>query len=219
MITIRQIDAALGLLGFNRSDLAEQMGFNKSTFNAYFTGKAQIPSGKLGEIQKWLENSGIVFTEQGGVNPNTSDIVVYEGKQGFATFMDDVYETAKRHGGGVYLFNSRPKLWYDWLGKDWYDMHGARMKALGDRVQVKITVQEGDTFLILGTAKHRWFPKGLAKDKIFYAYGPKLAFLDFQDEGLRISVVNQKDFADIFRVLYDVAWENVTLDIPEVDKE
>jgi hypothetical protein len=219
MITIRQIDAALGLLGLNRSDLAEQMGFNKSTFNAYFTGKAQIPSGKLGEIQKWLENSGIAFTEQGGVNPNTSDIIVYEGKQGFKTFMDDVYETAKRFGGNIYLFNSSPRLWYEWLGEEWYAMHSERMKALGDKISVKITVQEGDDFLILRSAQHRWFPKGLSKNKIFYAYGPKLGFLDFSDNALRISVVNQKDFADIFRALYDIAWENVTFEIPESKEE
>lgn len=215
MITIRQIDAALGLLGVSRSDLAEQMGFNKSTLNSYFTGKAQIPSGKLGDIQKWLENSGIVFTDQGGVNPNISDIVTYEGVQGFRTFMDDVYETARRYGGGIYLFNSRPKLWYEWLGKEWYDMHSSRMGALGERIQVKITVQEGDSFFILGTAAHRWFPKRLSKDKIFYAYGPKLAFLDFSENEISISVVTQKDFADIFRELYDIAWENVTLEIPE----
>lgn len=163
MITIRQIDAALGLLGFSRSDLAEQMGFNKSTFNAYFTGKAQIPSGKLGEIQKWLENSGIVFTEQGGVNPNTSDIIVYEGKQGFKTFMDDVYETAKKFGGGIYLFNSRPKLWYEWLGEEWYDMHSQRMKELGERVQVKITLQEGDNFNNLGFSQPSLVSQALIK--------------------------------------------------------
>lgn len=102
MITLRQIDAALGLLGMSRSDFADKIALNKSTFNSYFTGKASIPSGRLGEIQKWFEGAGIVFTEQGGVNPNTSDIITYEGRQGFQTFMDDVYETAKKYGG--YLF-------------------------------------------------------------------------------------------------------------------
>lgn len=219
MITLRQIDAALSLLGLNRSDLAEELGINKSTFNSYFTGKATIPSGRLGEIQKWLENSGIAFTEQGGVNPNTSDIVVYEGRQGFATFMDDVYETAKKFGGDVVLFNSRPSLWYEWLGKEWYDMHSKRMKALKDRVRVRITVEEGDDFLILKSAEHKWFPKGLYKHKIFYAYGPKLGFLDFSDDNVRIIVIKQKEFADIFRVLYDVAWDNVATDVPPTEIE
>ena len=215
MITLRQIDAALGLLGLSRSDLAEQLNINKSTFNAYFTGKSKIPSARLEEIQKWLENSGLVFTEQGGVNPNTSDIIIYEGRQGFKTFMDDVYETAKKYGGKIYLFNSRPKLWYDWLGEEWYEMHSQRMKDLGSKVTVKITVQEGDDFLILKSAAHKWFPKGLSENKIFYAYGPKLAFLDFDDENIRISVIHQKDFSDIFRTLYDVAWENIATDVPE----
>ena len=214
MITIRQIDAALGLLGLSRKEFAEEIGVNTSTFNSYFTGKAAIPSSRLGEIQKWFEGAGIVFTEQGGVNPNTSDIVTYEGRQGFQAFMDDVYETARKYGGDIFLFNSRPRLWHDWLGKDWYAMHSERMKKLGDRVSVKIIVEEGDDVLILSSAKHKWFPKGLCKNKIFYVYGPKLAFLDFKDDAVRIIVIEQGEFADIFRVLYGVAWDHVATDIP-----
>jgi len=214
MISIRQIDAALGLMGLSRSEFSEEIGLNKSTFNSYFTGKASIPSGRLGEIQKWFENAGIVFTEQGGVNPNTSDILTYEGKQGFQAFMDDVYETAKKHGGDIYLFNSRPRLWHEWLGEEWYEMHSQRMKALGDKINVKITVEAGDDVLILKTAQHKWFPKGLYKNKIFYAYGNKLAFLDFEEKNLRIIVIKQKEFSEIFRVLYDVAWENVATSVP-----
>ncbi len=214
MISTRQIDAALGFLGLSRKEFAGKFGINTSTFNSYFTGKASIPSGRLGEIQKWFENAGIVFTEQGGVNPNTSDIVTYEGKQGFQAFMDDVYETAKTQGGDIYLFNSRPRLWHEWLGEEWYEMHSQRMKSLGDKVNVKITVEEGDDVLILKTAKHKWFPQGLYKNKIFYAYGDRLAFLDFEEESLRIIVIKQKEFSDIFRVLYDVAWENVATGVP-----
>lgn len=214
MITIRQIDAALGLLGLSRKEFAAEIGINTSTFNSYFTGKAAIPSSRLGEIQKWFEGAGIVFTEQGGVNPNTSDIVTFEGKHGFQAFMDDVYETARKHGGDIYLFNSRPRLWHEWLGEDWYAMHSDRMKKLGERVNVRIIVEEGDDFLILSSAKHKWFPKGLYKNKIFYVYGPKLAFLDFKDDAVRIIVIDQGEFADIFRVLYRVAWDYVATEIP-----
>lgn len=214
MISIRQIDAALGLLGLSRKEFSEEFGINTSTFNSYFTGKASIPSGRLGKIQEWFEGAGIVFTEQGGVNPNTSDILTYEGKQGFQVFMDDVYETAKKHGGNVYLFNSRPRLWHEWLGEEWYAMHSKRMAALGSKVNVRITVEEGDDFLILKTAKHKWFPKGLYKNKIFYAYGPKLAFLNFDGDNLRIIVINQKEFSEIFCTLFDVSWDHVATDVP-----
>ena len=219
MITIRQIDAALGLLGLSRKEFAEEIGVNTSTFNSYFTGKAAIPSSRLGEIQKWFEGAGVVFTEQGGVNPNTSDIVTYEGKHGFQAFMDDVYETARKVGGDIFLFNSQPRLWHEWLGEDWYAMHSERMKKLGDRVNVKITVEEGDDFLILKTAKHKWFPKGLSKNKIFYVYGPKIAFLDFSDDAVRILVIKRREFAEICKVLFDVAWKHVAIDIPDNNGE
>lgn len=213
MITLRQIDAALGLLGMSGSDFADKIALNKSTFNSYFTGKASIPSGRLGEIQKWFEGAGIVFTEQGGVNPNTSDIITYEGRQGFQTFMDDVYETAKKYGGDICLFNTQPTLWPKYLGEEWYAMHTRRMKGLGDRIRVRIAIRESDESFILPIAEYRWIPKDKWKDIIFYAYGPKLGLLNFQEDNIRITVINETELADSFRVLYEIAWEHETLPV------
>ncbi len=216
MITLKQIDAALGLLGFNRSYLAEQMGVNKSTLNSYFTGKAAVPSDRLREIQKWFEGAGIVFTEQGGVNPNTSDIITYKGRQGFKAFMDDVYETAKRHGGDICLFNTQPSLWIKYLGSEWYDMHSARMAKISDRLRVRIAVRESDQSFILSTAEYRWIPKDKWQEKTFYAYGPKLGLLSFGQDEIKIIVINERELAEGFRVLYEIAWQNET--IPVVKK-
>ena len=209
MITIRQIDAALGLLGLNRSDLAEQMGFNKSTFNAYFTGKAQIPSGKLGEIQKWLENSGIVFTEQGGVNPNTSDVVAYEGKQGFQTFMLDVLETAKRGGTDICVSNVDENKWEKNLSQEFAEYYRAEMqkvKGLSSRILVK----EGDDFLTAeGFAQYRGVPASVFSDEAsFYAYGDKLAIITFHDDTVQVLVLKNKQFSDSFRSMFNAVWKN-----------
>ncbi|HEU4838027.1 MAG TPA: hypothetical protein VFS88_01295, partial [Micavibrio sp.] len=58
-------------------------------------------------------------------------------------------------------------------------MHSQRMNALGDKINVKITVQEGDDFLILNSAQHRWFPKRLSKNKIFLCIWPQVRFPRF----------------------------------------
>jgi hypothetical protein len=209
MITIRQIDAALGLLGLNRSDLAEQMGFNKSTFNAYFTGKAQIPSGKLGEIQKWLENSGIVFTEQGGVNPNTSDIIVYEGKQGFQTFMVDVMETAQRGGTDICISNVDESKWETNLSPvfaEYYRAEMQKVKGLSSRILVK----EGDDFLTAeGFAQYRGVPASVFSDEAsFYAYGEKLAIITFHNDDVQVLLLKNKQFSDSFRSMFNAVWNN-----------
>lgn len=215
LITSAQCRAARALLNWSQPDLAQKCNIHVQTISNFEQNSSSPTKTTLNKIQQVFENSGIVFTDQGGVNPRVSDIVVYEGKHGFEAFMDDVYETAKKYGGTVYLFNSRPRLWYEWLGEDWYAKHSERMSALGNRIKVKITVQEGDHFLISKFAEHRWFPKRLSKGKIFYGYGPKLGLLDFQGESLKISVFQHKDFADIFRALYDIAWDNVSIEIPK----
>ena len=213
-ITAQQLRSARAFLNLSLKDVSAATAIGTGTLSDLEQEKTANPrSGTLDTLRLYYETHGIEFTQSGGVRPNLATTKIYEGRQGFQMFMDDVYETAKEFGGNIYLFNSRPRLWHQWLGEDWYKMHSERMKDLGDSINVKIVVEEGDDVLILKTAQHKWFPKGLYKNKIFYAYGPKLAFLDFDEENVRIIVIRQQEFAEIFRVLYDVAWENVAIDL------
>lgn len=214
-ITPAQCRAARALLNWSQPDLAKRCKMHVQTISNFESGKASPTKNTLKKIKLFLEKAGVSFTDQGGVNPNISYTVIYEDREGFRAFMDDVYETVKKHGGDVYLFNSRPLIWYEWLGEEWYDMHRKRMKALGDRIRMRISLQEGDTNKILSFAQYRWFPVKVSKDKIFYAYGPKLAFLDFGENSVRITVITHKDFSQIFRILYDIAWENISIDLPD----
>ncbi len=217
-VTSQQLRSARAFLNLGLKDVSVATGVGTGTLSDLEQEKTANPrSGTLDTLRSFYETSGLEFTQSGGVRPNLATTRVYEGKLGFESFMDDVYNTAEEFGGNIYLFNSRPRLWHEWLGESWYKMHSERMKALGDKINVKIIVEEGDDVLILKTAQHKWFPKGLYKNKIFYAYGPKLAFLDFDKNNIRIIVIRQQEFAEIFRILYDVTWENVATDIPSGD--
>jgi transcriptional regulator with XRE-family HTH domain len=218
MITIRQIDAGLALLGLNRSDLAVALGLNKSTLNAYFTGQSSIPSGRLGEIQKWLENSGIVFTDKGGVNPNTSDVIIYEGKQGFETFMEDVYQTAKQFGGEICLHNARPDNWLKWLGAEWNEMHTNRMLEIKQKIDFKITAGHNNYNLIGKHAEYRWLPDDMWNEQSFYSYGDRIALLHFEEDSLKIVVFRNIQFAQGFRSLFNVTWDRIAMKIPPKEK-
>lgn len=210
-----QCRAARALLNWSQPDLAQRAGIHIQTICAFESENSTPTKTTLSKLTTAFENEGLVFTPQGGVNPNVSGIIRYEGKFGFMAFMDDVYDTARKYGGDICLFNSKPKLWYEWLGEEWYQAHAKRMAALGSRIKVRITVQEGEDFFILGIAEHRWFKRDLWKEKVIYVYGPKLAFLDFSDSNVRIMVLNQSEFSDSVRVLYDIAWETAT-SAPEV---
>lgn len=213
--TPHQLRAARGLLDISQEELRLKTGLAKSQISDFENGKTDFSFKNREIINAYFNGRGIEFTDFEGVRRKPeSPVSVFEGISGFRAFMEDVYETTKEFGGDICLFNSKPRLWHELLGEDWYSMHADRIAALGDKVKVRIIVPEGESFFILPTAEHRWFPQGAYKGRIFYAYGPKLAFLNFADQNINILVFNQTEYADMFRMLFDVAWEERAVSPP-----
>jgi hypothetical protein len=130
--------------------------------------------------------------------------------------MDDIYETAKRDGGLFCLHNAKPDNWYKWLGEEWFQMHSERMRTLGNKIDYRITAKEGTTnFISSAFAEYRWFPAELFNEQSFYAYGNKLAFVNFDEDDVRVSVLENRAFADGFRVLFNIAWDKVAMIPPK----
>lgn len=208
MISSKQALLARTLLNLKQEEVARALGMAHTTLSNIENGVSDPPASRLLKLQSFYEEAGIEFIEGNGVREKQNYVQRYHGVDGFRQFMDDVYETAKIFGGEICLFNSKPSMWYQWLGEDWYQMHSHRMQELGEAIRIRITVQQGEDFFILSSAEHRWFPKDRWKGNIFYAYGPKLGFLDFSNDDVRITVLNQPAFAESFRVLFDIAWEH-----------
>lgn len=210
MITIRQIDAGLALLGINRSDLATALGLNKSTLNAYFTGQSAIPSSRLGEIQTWLENAGVVFTEHEGVKLNKADVVRYEGSQGFVSFMTDVMESA-RHTPNfeMCISNVDEHDWENNLPLEFAEHYRAQMSKVKN-LRSRVLVKEGDDFhTAKGFAEYRAVPSNIfSEEACFYAYGDKLALITFHEGSVQILVLNNKQFTDSYKVMFNAIWNN-----------
>jgi len=209
MITTRQIDAGLALLGLNRSDLATSLGVNKSTLNAYFTGQTSVPSGRLSEIQKWLENAGILFLEDEGVKLNKAEIIKYEGEQGFVSFMSDVLETVKRGNSDVCVSNVDENNFENNLPKEFAEYYRDELSKVKN-FSSKILVKEDDDFLTAdGIVKYRGVPANVfSEDATFYAYGDKLALITFHDDSVQILSLHNKPFANSFRVMFHAIWSN-----------
>lgn len=207
MITTRQIDAGLALLGLNRSDLADALGMNKSTFNAYFTGQASIPIERMKSIKNWLESKGIDFI-QAGVRIKETEVREFKGQYGFWAFYDDVYETIRKSGGQILVNNVDESLFLKWLaGKK--EEHDKRMSAL-DNYSVKIIAREGDTNFPAkyGKIEYRWISKEKFSEVPFYLYGSKTAIIEFEDDDVWISVIDSTRINKAFRDIFFSAWNN-----------
>ncbi len=212
MITPLQALLARTMLGYSQKYVGLQLSMAHTSVSRIENGEGDTPASRLLKLQRFYEQEGVEFTDGNGVRERRSYLQHYHGVEEFRAFMDDVYFTAKEYGGDICLFNSKPGIWLKLLGKNWYAMHSNRMEALGDKIRVRITVQEGDQFFILGFAEHRWFPQDFWKEKVFYAYGPKLGFLDFSGNSVHIMVLQQQDFADSFKILFDIAWEHIAIE-------
>ena len=96
------------------------------------------------------------------------------------------------------------------MGQDSYERHAQKMKNIQKPYNFKIIVEENDWFFIASeVAEYRWFPKELFDKQSFYAYGKKLAFLNFSENDVQVMILEQAKFSDGFKVLFNVAWNNV----------
>ncbi len=210
MPTIEQIRAARALLGWNQHDLANKAGLSQTGIARIENGTNQPNSKTIEKISKAFDLAGIEFIGRTGVQKRSSDVTVYNGTEGFRQFMDEVYLSAKNHGGEFRLHNAKNLNWYKWLGKDWYEAHAKRMSELTN-INFKITAEEGDhNFIGNSFAEYKWWPRDLFDERSFYVFGDKLAFLNFMEDDIEVTVLHNSEFSKGFRILFDIAWDHVT---------
>lgn len=215
MPTVDQIRAARALLNWSQTDLADRAGLSQTGIARIESGINQPNTSTLEKINQAFDEAGIEFIADRGVEKRRSDVRHYQGAEGFRAFMDDVYHTALERGGEICLYNAKPANWIKWLGVEWNTAHAERMAKLVERINFKITCQKGSTdFIGNRHAEYRWVRDELWNERSFYAYGDKIGFLDFEEESVEIFVLKQRQFADSFRTLFQVAWEYATI-IPE----
>ena len=214
-ITGKQIAMARILLDLSKKDLADALGIARKTIMRIENGQSPGSTKTLETIQIFFENHDIVFKGEFGVNKIKQQITKLQGSEGIKAFYDDVYETVKQHGGDMCLFNGVPKRLLKWVGQEWYDRHQERMINIKDRFDYRIIVEEGeDVFVAHQFAEYRWFPKDLFNRKTLHSYHTKLAFFDYEGDEVKILLIDQAEFAESFRVLFDIAWDRVAIKPP-----
>lgn len=216
-ITPHQLRSARAYLDVSRNDVSAATGIGVQTLADLENGKTDSPrTSTLDTLKLYYEANGLEFSDDGGIRPRKVLVHQYQGAEGFRKFMDDVYETAKTQGGEICLHNAKPSNWLKWLGAEWNTMHTNRMLGIKDKLtSFKITAGHDDYQMIGKHAEYRWLPKEMWNDQSFYAYGDRIALLNFEEDSVNIVVMYNRKFADGFRSLFDVTWENVTIIPPK----
>lgn len=214
MITASQIRQARASLNIGQQEVSDACGIHKTTLSDIENEKSAGSQKAFSALQIFFENQGLEFTENDGVRKNKNGLKRFNGATEFRLFYDDIYETAKKQGGDICLYNGVPSYLIEWLGDEYYKMHAERMTKIKDKFDFRVIIREADKQLIgAGFARYRWFPAELFHDKTIYVYGDKVAFIDFSDKDVHVVVIEQKEIAESQRILFNIAWNQVAKEV------
>lgn len=208
LISPHQIKAGRALIDWSAEELAKRCGVTKATISGIETAKSTGSVELLSRIVYALQSAGVEFTEAGGVQPRQSKIVIYRGHDGFTSFFDDVYEVAKTHeNSDICLTNVKEAEYDQWLGS-YEPIHANRMTKL-ENVKPRVLMKEKD-FHLTSTAycEYRWVPERRFADVSLYIYGDKVAFIEFSERDVTVTVVESKPVTETQRKMFELAWEN-----------
>lgn len=223
-ITTAQIRGARGILNWSQQDLAQRTGISATSIGAIENGQTTPRESTLTTIRKTLENAGVQFLGLEGMRIQNSYVQTYNGADGFSDFLDDVYQTAVAHGTEknpmqVFLSNVVHENWVKWMRPDLWENHTRRMLEAKKVMDVRIITKEGDwNFPTKAYSQYKWFPKEMFNDKSFYSYHDRLAFINFKQDDVEIILIKQPAFAEGYRSLFLVAWDNFAI-VPPAKKQ
>lgn len=209
MTELNQIDAALGLLGRNRKDIAGALTIPEGTLYSYFGGKAAIPAARLRDIQAWLEHQGVEFIE-GGARLRRSNIREFKGQSGFWAFYDDIYETVRTSGGSILISGVDDAVFLKWLGPKAKEHHD-RMSELNN-FTMKSIIREGDknASASYGDIEYRSIETERFSDIPFYLYGNKTGIIEFKENDVWVSVIDSPRIHEAFRNFFFATWKRAS---------
>lgn len=197
------------MLDWSRAELAVMSGVSEPNLLRLEAGGDARPE-TMRKIVSAFEDHGIVFNNNGGVDPSRPDIKTFQTPHGLRDFMDDVYDVIKTVGGEICITGVIEKQFSDVLGFEFDQMHMKRMAELKN-YSMRCLIEEGDTnFESDEYCEYRWTRKNEFVSIPFYVYGNKVAFIQFDApiDAPIIVVIQSKPIVDAFRVQFESMWKS-----------
>lgn len=212
MITKQQLRAARGLAGFGQKFVAENIGVDPQTISNIESGTGKVSSLHLAKLVDFYESRGIEFTDHNGVRNNPSGVRIYRGNAEFREFYDDIYETARKVGGEICLYNAASHLVIGALGSDYVKIQQERMLELKtkkpDHFNYRVIFAEGDgTFFGATYCEYRWIHPQHFNDTATFVYGDKVGVVTFAANDVTVVVIKNAGFAESLKKQFALQWQ------------
>ncbi len=212
LISPNQIRAARGLLDWTVKDLGAKVGVGATTISAIETGRSAGSLEVISAIIYAFQSADVEIMEDGGVRPTQSKVSVYRGEEGFRAFFDDVYEVARTHENSrISITNNNDRDYERWLGETYDALHMKRMAALKQE-RLRVLLRNDDYYLpSSGYCEYRWVPPEQFADVSLYIYGNKSGFIEFMENDVRVTVVENAAVTEALRKMFELSWNNSSI--------
>jgi transcriptional regulator with XRE-family HTH domain len=206
MIEPRQIRAARALLDWTREDLSRASDISLNALSQIESETRAARSVSLDKIRLALESAGVVFTDNAGVKLRSDLVTVFEGRDGFHHFMDDVYLMASNTGGEFTISGGSQADFRRNTDAAFLAMHSERMQKILNFSIRFIKPESLVTEDAFGYVHVKYIPDHMHFNVPFYVYGDKLAIITWLPE-VRVVVLRDSMVAKSFVKQFDVLWK------------
>lgn len=192
----QKIRAARAALGWTRAQLAERADIHEATITRIEDdGSDGTPNDRtLRKVYYAFEREGITITDTGIIE--TPKMYRFSGEGWFAELLHDVLKSGETE---LIIDNAdnrkSPKNIIDIL-----------MALRVSAVNIRMMVEEGNTYLTLPVACYRWKPKKLFKNWVTVIYGDRVA-IKTGGGHVGCTVFHDKDLAQSMKNNFDLLWD------------
>ncbi len=206
-ITPAQCRAARGLLNWSQPDLANRCDVHVQTISKFELENGSPTKKTLTLIKQTFENFGVLFTQEGGVNPRISNhVTIFRGHEGFTQFRKLILDRAKKAPLNVFVSNVDERHFSKWGGEDMNNAYRKEMAKIGT-VHFKIIIKENDDYLTASKfAEYRCVPENEFDEVPYYIFDDNLVLIPFEKNEMNLFIINNSLLAKSYKKQFERSW-------------
>ena len=203
----QQISAAMALARLTQEELAILAGIGRPTLNKILNDEAVPKDETMRRIRSALEQKGIEFIGNIGVQWAQHQVRSLAGVDGLKAFFDDVRYTSQQSAEEIVICGVAEEYLEDKLG-EYLDYHRKEMASYGN-IKMRCLIEESD--LDLGASdycQYRWQAKENFSNVPFYIYGDKMAIIvTTAPEDPLILLIQNRTISGSYRRQFEAMWD------------
>ncbi len=205
MITIPQIKAARGLLGWSQKDLAAESNISLRAIATIELNQVTPRKETLFAIKHAFEKKGVVFLGFHGLEKRDEklDLKTFTGKEGLFKIEKDILHTLN-DGGEVLLANVDNHFWIKHFKEEVAEWIKEREKS---GIITRCLILEDEKNFMQHPELYRAIPKELFSQMPYYIYGNKTVFMIITKHPFRFIMIESATLTEAFRIQFEYSWK------------